>query len=391
MKIQSSLNHRLSLRNGHQVSRRERYRAELEVTEQDRRDHLAINWRPDQSPSQLLKKEGSRYTVTDFRWGFEEKGEPDSWKPDNQLATIQADKVKNVYLAVEPFAPELIAGHGLLLFEMEDDGDVTGPDGRKDFGFAVSVEARRPVGTEYGLIDGMKNKFGMVYELGSMADQLQKVTRQRGHKLVLHKMELDDEQKKQIAHNALDAAVEDRLGEWYHTLTNSCYTACVDLVNEAVPDSQKMARWTRHLKFSRLATSLPPMAGATLRNKGLLASEPITVLNPEPTLYPDKQLQMGPIKRAVAQASRSGLFKAGFSLAGAGAGGALGYAIGGIFGEVGAVAGAAVGALSGLGTGSYTADFVAAATDRNPVNALEWYTEKGGVSAAEAARRVSNS
>ena len=34
--------------------------------------------------------------------------------------------------------------------------------------------------------------------------------------------------------------------------------------------------------------------------------------------------------------------------------------------------------------------FVAANTDRNPVNALGWYAERGGVSAEEAARRVSH-
>ena len=390
MNIQRSLSHKMSLRNGKQVSRRDRYRADLKISEKDRQDHLSINWRPEQSPSQLVSKNGSEYTVTDFRWGFEEKGPADDWKPDNQNAVIQADKVKNVYLAVEPFAPEVIAGHGLLVFEMEEDGAVRGPNGQQDFGFAVSVEARRPVGTEYGLIDGMKKKFGMVYELGSLSDQLQKVTRQRGHKLVLHRLELDQEQKKELAHNALDSAVEDRLGEWYHTLTNSCYTACVDLVNEVVPDSQKMARWSKHLKFSRLATSLPPMAGATLRSKDLLAKEPITVLNPDPTLWPDNQLEIGGVKRVIGQASRSGLFKTGFALAGAGAGGALGHAIGGLFGEVGALAGAAVGALSGLGTGAYTADFVAANTDRNPVNALGWYAERGGVSAEEAARRVSH-
>lgn len=390
MKIQSSLTPQLSLRNGKQVSRRDRYRAELKISEQDRQDHLAIDWRPDQSPSQLIRKNGSEYTVDDFRWGFEEKGLPDEWKPDHQLAVIQADKVKDVYLAVEPFAPEVIAGHGLLVFEMEEDGAVTGPDGRQDFGFAVSVEARRPVGTEYGLIDGMKKKFGLVYELGSLSDQLQKVTRQRGHKLVLHRLDLDAEQKKTLAHNALDSAVEDRLGEWYHTITNSCYTGCVDLVNGVVPDSQKMARWSRHLKFARLATSLPPMAGATLRSKGLLAQEPITVLNPEPTRWPDKQFEMGALKRVVGEASRSGLFKTGFALAGAGAGGALGYALGGVFGEVGALAGAALGAVSGLGTGAYTADFVAAATDRNPVNALGWYSQHGGLSLEEASRRVAH-
>ena len=76
----------MSLRNGKQVSRRDRYRADLKISEEDRQDHLSINWRPEQSPSQLVRKNGSEYTVTDFRWGFEEKGQANDWKPDNQNA-----------------------------------------------------------------------------------------------------------------------------------------------------------------------------------------------------------------------------------------------------------------------------------------------------------------
>ena len=270
MDIKSSLTPTFRLTRPEQVSRRDRYRSELKISQQDREDHLAINWRSDQTPSQLVKKDGSQYTVSNFRWGWKETGKPDDWAPFNENTTIDASKVKNVYMAIEPFAPEIVAGHGLMIFEMEDDGAVEGPDGRKDFGFAVSVEARKPLDKEYGLVTGMKKNFGMIYQLGSLSDQLQKVTRQRGHKLVIHELVLDEKQKQELIHNALDASVEDRLGEWYHTLTNSCFTAAVDLVNDVVPDSQKMARWTKHLKFSRLATTLPALAGATLRNKKLM-------------------------------------------------------------------------------------------------------------------------
>lgn len=373
-----------------QVSRRDRYRSELQVSAQDREDHLAINWRPDQTPSQLVKKEGDRYTVSNFRWGWQETGQPDDWPSTNKTTTIDASKVKNVYVAIEPFAPEVVAGHGLMVFEMEEDGAVAGPDGRQDFGFAVSVEARRPVGQEYGLFTGMKKNFGMIYQLGSLSDQLQKVTRQRGHKLVLHELVLDKDAKKELVRNALDASVEDRLGEWYHTLTNSCFTATVDQVNAVVPESQKMARWTKHLKFSRLATTLPALAGATLRNKKLMKNEPIQVLNPDPVIWPDNQFQTNALQRVLASASRSSLFKPVFSLAGAATGGALGHAIGSLFGPYAEIAGAAVGALSGLGTGAYMADVTAAKTDRVPVNAEQWYAERGGLTVEEARRRISN-
>ena len=390
MDIKSSLTPKFRLTRPEQVSRRDRYRSELKISQQDREDHLAINWRSDQTPSQLVKKDGSRYTVSNFRWGWKETGKPDDWAPFNETTTIDASKVKNVYMAIEPFAPEIVAGHGLMIFEMEDDGAVEGPDGRKDFGFAVSVEARKPVDKEYGLVTGMKKNFGMIYQLGSLSDQLQKVTRQRGHKLVLHELVLDDKQKQELIHNALDASVEDRLGEWYHTLTNSCFTAAVDLVNDVVPDSQKMARWTKHLKFSRLATTLPALAGATLRNKKLMPKEPITVLNPNPNMWPDNQAEAGGLQRAVASASRTMLFKPAFSIAGAAAGGALGHVMGSFFGEYAGIAGAAMGALSGLGTGAYLADVTAAKTDRQPVNAQQWYAAKGGLTVEEAHRRVSN-
>lgn len=293
-------------------------------------------------------------------------------------------------MAIEPFAPEVVAGHGLMIFEMEEDGAVEGPDGRQDFGFAVSVEARKRVGDEYGLLKGTKKNFGMIYQLGSLSDQVQKVTRQRNHKLVLNRLVLNEEQKQKLVHDALDASVEDRLGEWYHTLTNSCYTASVDLINGVVEDDKKMARWTEHLRFSRLSTTLPALGGATLRNKGLLAKEPITYLKPDPELYPDNQKEAGAITRAVAKASRSGLFKPTFALVGAGTGGALGYTIGSLFGELPGYLGAAVGGLSGLGTGSYLADVTAVKTDQKPVNASEWYSQRGGVDLGEAKRRISN-
>ena len=92
-----------------------------------------------------------------------------------------------MWQAVESVPEFSVSVPGIVGFGFEFSVSVPGICGF-GFGFAVSVEARRPVGTEYGLVDGMKKKFGMVYELGSLSDQLQKVTRQRGHKLVLHRL-----------------------------------------------------------------------------------------------------------------------------------------------------------------------------------------------------------
>ena len=93
----------------------------------------------------------------------------------------------------------------------------------------------------------------------------------------------------------------------------------------------------------------------------------------------------------LAEVSRSGFFKPGLQLAGAGVGGVAGYAIGNSFGSVGALIGAGAGALTGLWAGDRTADIVATKADQKPVDAQAWYAAKGGLSLEEATARLSNS
>ncbi len=372
-----------------QVSRRDRYRSELKVTEQDRKDHLDINWNPEQAPSSLVKREGSKYTLSNFRWGFNEVGEAKDWTPRTAETTIDASKVKDVFLCVEPFAPEIVAGHGLLMFEMED-GGVVSADGQKDAGFCLSIEARRPEGEEYGLLTGMKKKFGIIYQMGSLSDRIQKATRGGGQKFVMHRLDLNAEQKEKLVNDGLQASTEDRLGEWYHTLTNSCYTGDIDLINGVVPEEQQMARWSRHLKFARLATALPALGGATIKDKGLLADEPVTFLNPSSELHPGKQASNGGLKGAIGVASRSSLWNPSFKAAGAGLGGAAGWAIGQSFGQIGGIVGAVAGLVTGLYAGDRVADIIAVNTDRKAENAVEWYAAKAGISEQDALTRLSN-
>lgn len=373
-----------------QVSRQNPYRSEKNITEQDLQDQLDIDWNASQNPSHLVKREGSKYTLSNFRWGFNEAGEFKDWVPRTADTTIDASKVKDVYLCLEPFAPEVVAGHGLLMFEMEDDSAVTSADGQKDIGFCLSIEARRPKGKEYGLMAGMKNNFGIIYQMGSFSDRIQKATRGGGQKFVMQRLNLNQEQKEQLINEGLEAATEDRLGEWYHTLTNSCYTGAIDLINGVVPESQKMDRWTHNLKLARLATAIPSLGGATIKDKGLLMNEPITYINPSAELYHDKQASGSGFSAAVAKASRSPLWNPGFKVAGGGLGGAAGWAIGQSFSQIGGIVGAVAGLTSGLYLGDRAADIIAVNTDRKAVDAVEWYASKAGVDQQEAYSRLTS-
>lgn len=394
MKISSSHTNRFTLGNKAQVSRDDRYKATIRISDEDRKEHLDIDWDPDVKSSSLLERDGDQFTVSNFRWGREETGETKAdWAQSRSDTTIDTSQVKDVYMAVQPFKPEIIAGHGLVIFEMAEDGAVQSSTGETDFGLAFSAEAKRPVGVGFDLIKGMKKSYGLTVQLGSLSDQLQMVSRQRGNKLLLHKLDLEPEQKKELLQNALENGTKDRTGEWYHTLTNSCYTNCVDLINSVVSDDKKMPRWTATpLTRSRAATSIPNLSGATVRKKGLHADVPTVVLNPDAELYPDTQTKEAKgFTKVLAKASRSRAWRPSFQAAGAALGGVAGYALGAsLFGQVGTAITTAAGVAGGMYTGDRTSDFMAVTVDRTPIGYSEWYSQQGGLTIEEATQRLTN-
>ena len=356
----------------------DRFDGRPKVTTSDRFVQSQISWEPTQIPSQLLdKSQDGRIRISQFRWGFEETGDVDSWKAKNDDASIDLEKVKDVYFAIEPFKPEWAAAHGLFLFEMEDDKAVTGPNGQKDIGLALSVEARRPKGTDYSVFDGMKKSYGVIHQVGSMADQIQKATRKYGDKLVLHRLRLSASEKKELLTKGLSAATQDRLGEWYHTLMNSCYTQQIDLLNDVVRPHQKMPRWGSLLGIPKPATSFPQFAGGTLKSRALLVEEPITILQRDPDMYPDQQDQQSVVAAAVAPLTRSRAWKPAMQIGSATVGAAVGNFLGAGLGMAyaGAV-GAGLGAALGYWSGDRAADHIGAYTDVEFHNAQEWYEER---------------
>jgi hypothetical protein len=214
------------------------------------------DYRPDQRPAQLMgaSPDGSSVTVSNMRWGFKERhtskpfdqltpAEKQAWKPRFQDTRIQTGKVKEVYLMMEPFKPELFAGHAILGFEFERGREMVGRNGKKARGLALSVEARLEKNEPYGLIRGMKDQFEIVYQLGTMKDTYQKVLKRQDHKLIKHKLKLTQAQKDKLLANTLAEATKDRTGEKYHTTRNSCYQNVQRLINSVLPRRQRVREW----------------------------------------------------------------------------------------------------------------------------------------------------
>jgi len=277
------------------------------------------------------------------RWGFREVGEDATlWKPIFKDALIDPSKVKDIYLTIEPFPPEMVAAHGLAVMEFHE--PIQSSDGEKDKRLVLSVEAKVGEGDNYDLIKGLSKNFGMAYQLGSFSDQVQKVARQQGHRLLLHKLDLTQEAKVKFVQDALAAALKDRCGEWYNTITNSCFTAQVDLMNGVLPPEKQLRRWTSMLRLARLSTSLPPTAGVLLERNQLMQGRPIEIL-PDKTRFPELRQEPG----ALATASQSPLWGPSVRALGAACAAGIAYQLVG-------PAGAALAAVGGAYLGGILAD-----------------------------------
>ena len=238
------------------------------------------DYRPDQRAAKLLSGApgGPAATLSNVRWGFVEQGPKQAWKPVFQNTTVRTGQVKEVFVMMEPFKPEWLAAHGMLGFEFKKDRPLVGANGKRARGLVLSVEAHLEKNEPYNLIDGMKDKFEIVYQMSTMKDIYQKCLVKQGHKLIKHKLRLTQAQKDALLQNTLAAAVKDRSSETYHTTRNSCYQNVQRLINEVVPRRQRVRQWLvrvplpggRKVGIYNPVATMPKLGPRALAQKGLI-------------------------------------------------------------------------------------------------------------------------
>ncbi len=229
-------------------------------------------WSPEQRPSARKGGTASSTVLSNVRWGFDEAATPDQWRPRFRDTAVPNRGVKDVYLVLEPFPPESIAAHAMLAFSFPKQRRMAAADGsgKHARGLVLSVEARLRQGQPYSLLKGMGKSFGLVYQLGTWRDMVQKSTRQKGHRLERYKLKLNQQQKDALLTCALKSATRDRTGEYYHTTNNSCYSNVVRLINKVAPRKQRVRPWLVPRVLPNPRAVLPKMGPGVLGRKGLL-------------------------------------------------------------------------------------------------------------------------
>lgn len=287
-------------------------------------------WNRYNQPARLISSDkDGRQTLSGFRWGWTEAADKKDWEPRFQNTTVDTKKLKDVHFYLEHFYP---AGHAALVFEF-DGPAVQGADGKATNKLVYSIEARRKEGDEWTAAKGLQKTMGIVHQLMTFEDAQQWVTRRQAASLETRRLDLSDEEKQRMLNTALNEAVRDRTGEYYHTTRNSCYSGLQKVMGKALPEKSIMMM-------------SPITAGLVMRPDDFMTSQYNTVLKrmnihsrenaqcylPDAQIHPEKRAQR--LERLTGQPdwisgiARQSWFPTAARLAGGALGAGLGMAIG---------------------------------------------------------------
>jgi hypothetical protein len=278
----------------------------------------SVQWSTLQRPAgQLTVTDDGTLEIEKVRWGLKEEGDPSDWPGVFSDAKVNPSHVKNVYLGVKPFNPELLAAHDVLIFEMDEQHPVTSSDGREDSGLVLSMEAKLAQGDHYAMKKTLTGKYPVLYQMETWSELVQKTTRREGHDQILYKLDLTHDQNQQLLKNALEVACADRKDERYNLFTNSCHSAAVDLVNSVSDSDHQMKRWLAPHVYNPMAL-FPAQGDILFAGKNLFTDEPRLVIHPNSELHPEKsQPEVGFLHSALKKAASSSIFGPACMTAGA--------------------------------------------------------------------------
>lgn len=305
----------------------------------------------EQREAKLIKTTpDGRVHLSGIRWGFDEGKKAEDWNPRWKEASIDPSKVKDAYIVLELY-PDSFPGHALTYFEFDDKGKVQTSDGESTKGLTLSFEAHLKKDQQFDVVKGLKDEFGVIYQLGSWEDQVQKVCGRDGHSLIRFKLNLSQDQKEKLLRNSLDAATADRTGEYYNTIKNSCFNSQVRLINTVLPRGQQVNEWIIPDKIYNPALILPRGMSPVLGFRGVMDDSAPVLTEPDKTKFPEKQLKASFLRSTL---NTLGKVKGiGFltGLAGVAAGAAAGSMI--PFPILGSIVGGVIGGVSAYKSASW--------------------------------------
>lgn len=227
-----------------------------------------VSYEPLQRRVSVLSDEDTSVRVENVRWHKTKPGEFD-WA----TVTVKPGFIKDIYLIKQPFPPELVAAHSLLLFTF-DPGGLTDASGKEAYGLVLSIEAHQKVGQAYDPVAGMKNTYNIIWTLSTWEDYARRSVAVMDKRLIPYKLaNFSMPQKIWLLRETLRQAGVNRDGEFYNTVTNNCTNNLLILMNRALPEIKRIPMWDVPYSVYNINATMPVFVPGYLRERGLLGPE----------------------------------------------------------------------------------------------------------------------
>lgn len=190
------------------------------------------NWSSEQNRLTQARFDGDTVHLSGVR-NFEWKGDT-TFAPRWEERDYRLDQAATAWYILAPFSSNWRGpAHSFVSFGFDD--------GRY---LALSVEARREQGENYGIVTGMLRRFELIYVVGDEADLIGRRAATGTDEVYLYPIKAD-----RAAVRAMLTGMLQRVNalhehpEFYNTLTNNCTLNLVRHVNQVAPDLIPSASW----------------------------------------------------------------------------------------------------------------------------------------------------
>ncbi len=193
------------------------------------------------SPIEIERLSGEIFLLSHIRCGIKNiskpPGDPSKLKGAWKKLRVNADKIEDVFLIVEPFEHfqmQLLRDfctHNCLWFEFQQNFPAKAEDGYETYGLICS-----------GQMTFKNEKQYFLFQFTSKEDYF-KLAYCMSNNIYLYKLNLSEEQKKTLFYNAIASASERAAKEEYHVISNNCINNMLELLNTVLPFYQKFNHW----------------------------------------------------------------------------------------------------------------------------------------------------
>ncbi|MEL7488414.1 MAG: DUF4105 domain-containing protein [Pseudomonadota bacterium] len=192
-----------------------------------------------------------QYTLKNIRaWEY---GPDGAMRKEWEDQPVDAERLKEVWFFVEPFAGNPLFAHSFLSFVFEEE------DGSRRT-LSVSIEARKEAGEAYSALRGAFRAYELLYVWSTEKDVLSRIAVKLDHTLYAYRLDLEADRAIMIFDHFVKRTNE--LAErprFYNTLHSNCTNELAKGVNDAFPGALpwhrswvmtgRSAKWLHKLGF----------------------------------------------------------------------------------------------------------------------------------------------